>query len=201
MTTKSEVETERRGNLSCIGREIIEVRVSKVYATVFSIIMLWFAVTIVLVFEGVSPGKIDYQLDNLDRWMFLGGLVLVVVAHEALHGFAAMLWGDVPFSSIQFGFKWKWFAPYCHCASPLRMGVFRVFLLLPLTVTTAITGLVLLLDPSLWSLSLFSLTFTGGAGDILIYFRVQDIPGDLWVQDHPLELGCYIWPEGQTPPV
>ena len=33
-----------------------------------------------------------------------------------------------------------------------------------------------------------------------MYFKVQDFRSDLWVEDHPSEPGCYIWPEGQSPP-
>ena len=182
-----------------VGCDTIEVRVNKVYAAIFSIIMFWVAVTVIVVAEDVSPWNVDFGFDERDKWMFLGSLFLLVIVHEALHALAALQWGNVPFSSIRFGFKWKWLAPYCHFSRPIRMGAFRVFLLLPLGVTTAVTGLVLLLDPALWTLFLFCLAFSASAADVLTYFRVQDYRSDLWVKDHPSEPGCFIWPEGQTP--
>ena len=183
------------------AQEIRKVRTDALAMTILSVVMFFVAVNVVLVVDWVLPRwEIDFHLDNLDRWMFLGSLVLLVVVHEALHAFAAMQWGDVPFSSIQFGLKWKWLVPYCHCASPLRMGVYRIFVLLPLAVTTPVAGLVLWLAPSFWSLLLFSIAFSACAGDVQMYFKVQDFRSDLWVQDHPSEPGCYIWPEGQSPP-
>ena len=166
-----------------------------------SLVMFFVAVNVVLALDWALPRwEIDFHINKLDRWMFLGSLVLLVVVHEALHAFAAMQWGDVPFSSIQFGLKLKWLVPYCHCASPLRIGVYRIFVLLPLMVTTPVAGLVLWFAPSFWSLLLFSIAFSACAGDVLMYFKVQDFRSDLWVEDHPSEPGCYIWPEGQSPP-
>ena len=199
MPTDNKVDLGRRGDLNCIGHEILEVRVNKALTIVFSLIMFWFAVTLVFVGEAVSLWKIDFRFQNIGRWMFLAYAILVVIFHEALHGFAALQWGKVPFSSIRFGIKWRWLALYCHCASPIRMGVFRIHLLLPLMVTTPVTGLVLWLAPSFWSFLLFSIAFSACAGDVQMYFKVQDFRSDLWVQDHPSEPGCYIWPEGQSP--
>ncbi len=199
MPTNDEVDSGRFRDRDKIGHEILEVRVNKVYMVVFSLVMFWFASTLVFVGEMVNLWEIDFRFTNRDRWMFLACAILVVVFHEALHAFAALQWGNVPFSSIRFGFKWKWLAPYCHFSRPIRMGAFRVFLLLPLGVTTAVTGLVLLLDPAIWTLFLFCLAFSASAADVLTYFRVQDYRSDLWVKDHPSEPGCFIWPDGQTP--
>lgn len=181
-----------------IGHEILEFRVDKVYMVVFSLVMFCFAFTLALVGDMVNLWKIDFRFLNRDRWMFLACTILIVVFHEALHAFAALKWGKVPYSSVRFGFKWKWLAPYCHFSSRMRMGNFRVFLLLPLLVTTFVTGLVILLDPAIWTQLLFSMAFSGCSGDVLMYFKVQDYDKNLWVRDHPSEPGCTIWPEGET---
>ena len=182
-------------------RAVLRVRTNVLAMFLLSLVMFFVAVNVVLALDWALPRwEIDFHINKLDRWMFLGSLVLLVVVHEALHAFAAMQWGDVPFSSIQFGLKWKWLVPYCHCASPLRIGVYRIFVLLPLMVTTPVAGLVLWFAPSFWSLLLFSIAFSACAGDVLMYFKVQDFRSDLWVEDHPSEPGCYIWPEGQSPP-
>lgn len=182
-------------------RDVLTIRASAFAMFLLSLVMFFVAVNAVLVAHwGLAGWNIDLQPDSFNRWVFLGSLVMLVVVHEALHALAALLWGKAPFISIRFGVKWKWIAPYCHCASPMRMGAFRKFTLLPLAVTLTVTFVLLLLDPSLWTLLLFSLAFSGCAGDILTYFKILDFPSCLWVQDHPSEIGCYVWPEGQSPP-
>ena len=182
-------------------QEVLTVRTTAFAMFLLSLVMFFVAVHAVLVVHwGLSGWNIDLQPDSFNRWVFLGSLVMLVAIHEALHALAALLWGKAPFSSIRFGFKWKWIAPYCHCASPMRMAAFRKFTLLPFAVTVTVSGVLLLLDPSLWTLLLFSLAFSGCAGDVMVYFKIQDFPSCLWVQDHPSEIGCYVWPEGHFPP-
>lgn len=182
-------------------QEVLTIRTGAFAMFLLSLVMFFVAVNAVLVVHwGLSGWNIDLQPDSFNRWAFLGSLVMLVAVHEALHAVAALLWGKAPFSSIRFGVKWKWIALYCHCASPMRMGVFRIYSLLPLAVTTVVTGLVLWWAPTVWTLLLFSLAFSACAGDVLIYFKVREFPGDLWVQEHPSGIGCYVWPEGQSPP-
>ena len=147
------------------SQEVLTIRASAFAMILLSLVMFFVAVNAVLVVHwGLSRWNIDLQPDNSNRWVFLGSLVTLVVVHEALHAVAALLWGKAPFSSIRFGYKLKWLIAYCHCASPMRMGVFRKFALLPLAVTVPVTFVLLLLDPSLWTLVLFSLAFSACAG-------------------------------------
>ena len=199
MPTNDEVSSGRFRDRDRIGQGILEVRANKVHMVVLSLVMFCFTFALVFVGDMVNLWKIDFRFLNRDRWMFLACTILIVVFHEALHAFAALKWGKVPYSSIRFGFKWKWLAPFCHFSSRMRMGNFRVFLLLPLVVTTFVTGLVILLDPAIWTLLLFSVAFSGCSGDVSMYFKVQDYDKNLWVRDHPSEPCCTIWPEGQTP--
>lgn len=141
-------------------QEVLTVRTTALATNLLMLAMFFVAVNAVLVVHwGLSGWNIDLQPDSFNRWVFLGSLVMLAAVHEALHAVAALLWGKAPFSSIRFGVKWKWIALYCHCASPMRMGVFRIYSLLPLAVTTVVTGLVLWWDPTVWTLLLFSSAF------------------------------------------
>ncbi|MDE3001199.1 MAG: DUF3267 domain-containing protein [Gemmatimonadota bacterium] len=181
-------------------QDVLTIRASALAMFLLSLAMFFVAVNLVLVADGYSSGwNIDFQTADFDLWLFLGSLVLLVFVHEALHALAALLWGKASFSSIRFGHNLKWLVAYCHCSSPMRMGAFRRLLLLPLAVTVPVAGLFLLLYPSLSTLLLFCLSFSACAGDVLIEFKVQNFPADLWVQDHPSEVGCYVWPEGHSP--
>ena len=91
------------------SRDVLTIRVSALAMLLLSLVMFFVAVNVVLVVHsGLSGWNIDLQPDSFNRWVFLGSLVMLVVVHEALHAFAALLWGKAPFRSIRFGIKLKW---------------------------------------------------------------------------------------------
>ena len=160
------------------------------------LIMFWFVAGIIILGHILFFWEIELRFPIIDFGKVLGAAVLMFMFHEALHAFAAMLWGKVPWSSIHFGIKWQWGVSfYCHVDRPAKIGAYRIFVLFPLIVTTPIAGLILWLDPSLWSLLLFCITISGCAGDVMILFKVRRIENDKWVQDHPSAIGCTILPK------
>ena len=180
------------------GRGVIEIRVSKVNAIILGMILFFGALNFCLLGAHLSQLKIQFRLEDVDRWMFIGSVVLLIAVHEALHAVAALQWGKVPFNSIRFGANWKFAAFYCHCDRPLTIRVHRIVLIFPLIVTTLAAGLLFWLDPAIWSLLLFSGTVSVCSGDIMIFLKLRRYGKNDLVQDHPSEPGCYIWPEGQS---
>ncbi len=182
------------------GKEVNEIRVSKVNAIIIGLILFFGAFNFCLLGAHLLHTKIQLRVEDIDRWIFLVSLVLLIAVHEALHAIAALQWGKVPFSSIRFGANWKWLVFYCHVDKALAMRVQRIVILFPLIVTTPAAGLLFSLDPTIWSLLLFSATVCVCSGDIMIFLKLRRFGTDTMVQDHPSEPGCLIWPEGQCPP-
>ncbi len=178
-------------------QEILEVRLNKVYMIIFLFFMFFFALNIVIAVQTLSFWEIELRFHDSDQWKLLGCCFLLIIFHEALHAFAAMMWGKAPWRSIHFGFKWQWMVFYCHCDKPLKIGIYRIFVIFPLIVTAPTAGLILWLDSSAWSLLLFCVTIAVCAGDILIFFKIRQVENDKWVQDHPSEIGCDILPESK----
>ena len=177
-------------------QEILEIRVNKIYMYILSLILLWFFFSIVLLADTMlSSWEIEMRFTHTDQWKLWGSIFLLIIFHEALHAVAALLWGKVPWRSIHFGFKWRLVAFYCHCDKPLKVNTYQIFALFPLIVTTPIAGLILWLDPSIWSLLFFSFTIAACAGDVSMFFRTCQVENDKWIQDHPSEIGFYILPE------
>ncbi len=169
--------------------------VDKDNINILSILMFFFSVYVAIAVHLLSFGEIELDFPSIDLWKLLGCICLIIILHEGLHAFAGLLWGKVPWSSLHFGFKWQWFAFYCHCDKPLKVNTYRIFVLFPLIVTTPVVGLIWWLDPSIWSLLLFSLTIAFCAGDVLIFLKVWQVESDQWVHDHPSEIGSIIRPE------
>ena len=160
-------------------QEILEIRVNKIYMYILSLILLWFFFSIVLLADTMlSSWEIEMRFTHTDQWKLWGSIFLLIIFHEALHAVAALLWGRVPWSSIHFGVKWRSLMFYCHCDKLLKVNTFRILVLLPLIITTPIAGLIWWLDPSLWSLLLFSLTIAFCSGDVLMFFKVRQVENE-----------------------
>ena len=176
-------------------QEILEIRLDKGDINILFTLIFFFSLYITITVHFLFFREIELRFPGIDIWKLLGCICLIIILHEALHAFAALLWGKVPWRSIHFGFKWEWGAFYCHCDKPLKVDICQIFVLFPLIVTTPIAGLIWWLDPSIWSLLLFSFTIASCAGDVLIFLKVSQVGNDQWVHDHPSAIGCIIRPE------
>ncbi len=152
-------------------QEILEIRVGQISMGRLSLLMLFFAFNIAIAAQFLFSFEIEWRFSGVDIWKLLGAIILLTIFHEALHAVASLLWGRVPWRSIHFGFKWQQFMFYCHCDRPLKVNTYQIFPLFPLIVTTPIAGLILWLDPSIWSLLLVSFTISACAGDVLLFFK------------------------------
>ena len=176
-------------------QDILKVGLDKDDMVILYMLMFYFAFGIAIAVQFLFFGEIELRFLGIDIWKLLGCICLVIILHEALHGFAALLWGRVPWRSIHFGFSWRLGVFYCHCDKPLKVDAYRIIVLFPLIVTTPIAGLILWLDPSIWSLLFFSLTIAFCSGDVLLFFKTRQIENDKWIQDHESEPGFYILPD------
>ena len=162
---------------------------------IFHMLMFYFAFGIAIAVQFLFFGEIEFRFPGIDIWKLLGCICLVIILHEALHGFAALLWGRVPWRSIHFGVNWRQFMFYCHCDKPMKVNTWRIFVLLPLITTAPIAGLIWWLDPSIWSLLFFSITVAFCSRDVLLFFQTRQVENDKWIQAHESEPGFYILPD------
>ena len=176
-------------------QEILEIRVGQISMNLLSLLMLFCAANIAIVAQFLFSFEIELRFPGIDSWKLLGSLILLIIFHEVLHAVAALLWGRVPWRSIHFGVKWRQLMFYCHCDKPLKVNTYRLFALFPLLVTTPAAGLILWIDPSIWSLLFFSVTISACAGDVLLVYKTRQIENDKWIQDHESEPGFYILPD------
>lgn len=178
------------------NQEIQEIHLNKVSTFIFAFFLFWFALTIVVLVDQIlSFWEIELRFTQTDQWKFWVCILCLFIFHEALHAFPAMQWGNIPWRSIHFGIKWQWVSFYCNCDEPLKIGIFRLAILFPLIVTTPTAGLILWLDPSIWSLLLFCTTISACSGDILMFSKVRQFKNDKWVREHSSEPVLYILPE------
>ena len=63
--------------------------------------------------------------------LLLAVILLGVVVHELIHGFAWVIFGHKQFSAIKFGFQWKTLTPYAHLKEPVAVNAYRMGAFMP----------------------------------------------------------------------
>lgn len=121
------------------------------------------------------------------------GLLPGIVLHELIHGITWAHYAEDGFKSIKFGIKWKLLTPYCHCQEPLTVRRYMLGAAMPgivLGIAPALLAVLIGSAPLLW----FGIFFTIPAvGDFMMINLLKNENGDDLVQDHPDEVGCFIY--------
>ena len=144
------------------------------------------------IFGDIFPNQllIDFSLLGIS---FFAILIIGVVFHELLHGITWALYTKNGFKSIKFGVLWKMLTPYCHCKEPLTVQHFIYGTIMPAFILGLIPAITSIIIGNL-GLLIFGIFFTMAAsGDFLMINLLKSVNKDDLVQDHPTELGCYIY--------
>jgi len=148
--------------------------------------------------EQFTSERIRYYLELRDSWTYLqigfGLLILVlgIIGHELLHGIGWSVYVKNGWKSIQFGIKWEFLTPYCHCTVPLLINPYRFGSILPAIVLGFLPSVLALISGNL-GIMIFGFFFTFSAGgDFLILWLIRNEKPSSLVQDHPDKIGCEI---------
>jgi hypothetical protein len=130
-------------------------------------------------------------------WLEIATLALSlpvgIVLHELLHAAGWHFFGQVPREAIKFGFKVEYLTPYAHSTQTMSASAYRLGGLLPGLVLGLLPGLLALATGSAL-LMFIGVIFTFAAGgDLLIFWLLRSVPAEAPVQDHPSEVGCYVY--------
>jgi hypothetical protein len=97
------------------------------------------------------------------------------------------------FNSIKFGIVWQLITPYCHCKEPLKIKHYIFGALMPGILMGLLPTLYALIFDNIW-LFIFGVFFTfAAAGDALMVYILRNETMNTYVQDHPSEVGCYLY--------
>jgi hypothetical protein len=143
---------------------------------------------------GSILGALDAFLATPSVWA--PALVLGIVVHELIHGFAWAWTGRKPLRVIRFGVSWKALAPHAQCTVPLPASAYRL--------GAAAPGLLLGVVPSLagtltgvGAVAAFGwLMVLGAGGDIVVLWLIRSVEGHVLLQDHPTRAGCIVQDTG-----
>jgi len=149
--------------------------------------------------DGLSKESMASFLDQSffpsNRIIAIAAVIIGIIIHELIHGITWAKYTEQGFKSIKFGVMWKMLTPYCHCKEPLKIKHYILGASMP--------GIILGIIPSIYAIAtgniailVFGWFFTLAAGGdlIMVILLRKENPND-FVQDHPSEMGCYIYRE------
>lgn len=117
--------------------------------------------------------------------LFLAGMIIIVVIHEAIHLIGFRYIGGVPRKELAWGVNWKMGVAYAHAKKPITVEKMKKVLMLPF-VPTGLLPLILGVSMDLLPLSFLGVILTAGCfGDVALYRKVMKFPDGALVLDHP----------------
>lgn len=130
----------------------------------------------------------------------LAMLALLLAIHELLHALGGLISGGCKVKDISFGINLKQSMLYCHINKPIKVGIYRFVLLLPVIVTGIIPLIICTLYGNIFMVFLFSIMVSGGAGDVIMFFSLAGYDKNVMVLDHASAPAYYLlYEEGKTP--
>ena len=171
------------------SREKITVSVLKanLYAVILILpILVLYFFPYYLIWGSFQPIEIDGVLTII---MIIAGIVI----HELLHGLSWALFAKNKFKSIKFGIIWKFLTPYCHCKDPLTVKHYIIGTITPFIVLGLIPVIFAIFINSTFLLSFGAFFTIAAGGDIYMAYLLRNENKDSIIQDHPSEVGCYIY--------
>ncbi|MEK9603615.1 MAG: DUF3267 domain-containing protein, partial [Flavobacteriaceae bacterium] len=125
--------------------------------------------------------------------LIFGILILGIVLHELIHGITWAKFSKEGFKSIKFGVLWKMLTPYCHCKEALNVRQYIIGAITPAIIMGIVPSIIAIMIGN-FELLIFGMFFTMAAGgDFLIINLIRKENSSDLVQDHPSEVGCYIY--------
>ena len=184
--------------LSQEGYKKIDLTISIVKANLFVFLLAIPVVAIgVLLFAWKNP--ISLLTPNpRGSLLFIVLFIVLIVAHELVHGLTWSVYAEHHFKDIDFGFMKEYLTPYCTCSTPLPKRQYIMGALMPCIVLGIIPTVIgILLGSSLLFWIGIIMTLSAG-GDIMIVcklvaFKEQSDSKEVLIYDHPTQAGSVIF--------
>ncbi|NBJ94921.1 DUF3267 domain-containing protein [Parablautia muri] len=120
----------------------------------------------------------------------------LIILHELIHGITWGTFAKNHFHSIDFGFVWSSFTPYCTCSEPLRKWQYLLGTAMPTLVLGAGAAVAAVITNQLLLFFLAEFMLLSGGGDFLIILKIllhrTDKKESVYC-DHPYECGFVVF--------
>lgn len=183
-------------NLVAQGYKRTNLTINLVAANVIAIAAFAVLGTICLVlFIQVHP-DVDFFITIPELVIYIVAFVVLIVAHELVHGLTWSRFTPNGFADVDFGIMRDTFTPYCACKMPLPKGQYILGALMPLIVFGIIPIMVAFCTGWLGLLYLGILMTISAAGDVMIVVKNlshKSTADEVLYYDHPTEAGSVVF--------
>lgn len=136
-----------------------------------------------------------FNLSLINLILFISGYILLIVLHELSHLIGFVLFGKVPWSSLNYGVNLKLGIAYATTHEPLRNKAMKRVLLLPFWTTGVLPTVIgLWMNHSLLVL-LGAFLIAGAFGDFAMYKELRKVSNNAFIKDDPELPKLYVYEE------
>lgn len=175
------------------GYEMKEHTLGLLYANIMAVVVsLPFFLPVIVIYALVHDGGWWFHMNIKELILFVAFDVLLIVAHEAVHGIAWSIFCKNGFKSIEFGIMAEMCTPYCNCSEPLKKNQYIFGSLAPLVVVGIVPSVIAIITGWYWLFLVGVVMIMGAGGDIIITFRMlkyKTEKQDVIFYDHPTKCG------------
>lgn len=162
-----------------------------VFANIMAIVlMLPFVILFGALFSSQN-GSVSEEFRLSDLCVFLAVCLVLILAHEFIHGVSWAAFSKNHWKSISFGFIARYGMPYCCCSEALQKWQYMVGTLMPTLILGVLPAIISIFTGSVFLLSIGEVMILGGGGDFIIVLKLlffRSHTGSLFI-DHPYQCG------------
>ena len=130
--------------------------------------------------------------------LFIVLFIVLIVAHELIHGLTWSLYAEHHFKDIEFGFMKEYLTPYCTCTTPLLKSHYIMGALMPCVVLGVVPTAIGILLGSHLLFWIGIIMILSAGGDIMIVMKLlayksQSGSTEILIYDHPTQAGSVIF--------
>lgn len=163
-------------------------------ANIFAILLLIpLAVIGALLFHLAHEGE---MLQSFNPLTFLVAFLVLVVAHELIHGASWGIFTPNHFRDVEFGIMMSSLTPYCACLQPLGKAQYIFGALMPLIALGIGPMIVGIITGNSTLLAIGIVMADAAAGDIMVVHKIltyRSNADEIVYMDHPTEAGGVIF--------
>ncbi len=136
---------------------------------------------------------IHFNLSLINLVLFISGYIVLIVLHELSHLIGFVLFGKVPWSSLNYGVNLKLGIAYATTHEHLRNKAMKRVLLLPFWTTGVLPTVIgLWMNHSLLVL-LGAFLIAGAVGDFAMYKELRKVSNNAFIKDDPEHPKLYVY--------
>ena len=187
----SEFENLKR-SLEEQGYKSDDLTIGIIYANIMAFVLgIPIIILLGIVFINRNHSVSGY-FETLNVFLFLAIMIVLIVAHELIHGVFWSIFTKEHWKAVSFGLIMKYLIPYCTCREPLKKYEYIIGALMPTVILGIIPCLIAIFNGSAMLFLLGAIMILGGGGDLTIIVKLlgyhNNKENTIFI-DHPYKLG------------